>query len=147
MALHIVNAQPEIGLSGKQFFALSVGNADSTSAWYEYVFQLKLLKEIKTPDGAVHVRIVGNDDLLLEIIQPKDSKTLADAGVDPGQPFKLQGIFKVGIYVRDIKEAEKYLRQKNAVIKHGAFDDKDTQTTSLVIEDVNRNLIQIIQRP
>ena len=55
--------------------------------------------------------------------------------------------FKVGIYVRDIKEAEKYLRQKNAVIKHGAFEDRDTQTTSLVIEDVNRNLIQIIQRP
>ena len=94
----------------------------------------------------VHVRIIGNEALLLEIIQPKGLKTIADAGLDASQPFKLQGIFKVGIYVEDITRAEKYLRQKNVFIKHGIFDDAETKTKSLIIEDVNKNLIQVIQR-
>jgi hypothetical protein len=146
IVLLVVNAQDQMLISGQHFLALSVSNADATSKWYEDVFQLRLLKEIKTPDGSVHIRIIGNDHLLVEIIQQKDSKTIADAGVDPRQPYELQGIFKAGIYVRDIFQAEKYLKQKEVLVKHGVFDDAETQTKSLIITDADENLIQVIQR-
>ena len=74
-ALLAGKSKNEIGLAGHQFFALSVSNADSVSTWYENVFQLKLLKEIRMPDGSGHVRIIGNENLMIEIVQHKGSKS------------------------------------------------------------------------
>lgn len=137
----------EIGLSGNQFFALSVSNADSVSAWYENVFQLKLLKEIRPADGSVHVRIIGNENLILEIIQHKGSKSLTDCDIDRTQAYRMNGIFKIGLYVNDVQKAQNYLQQKKVAIKNSIFEDADTRTKSFVITDAKLNLIQIIQQP
>lgn len=53
------------GIVGKNFIAMTVSNADSTSLWYESVFGLKLLKEIKTADGSAYGRIEGNEFLMV----------------------------------------------------------------------------------
>src|SRR5688572_27234298 len=136
-----------IGLSGNQFFALSVSNADSVSAWYENVFQLKLLKEMRPADGSVNVRIIGNENLVIEIIQHKGSKSLSDCNIDRIQPYRMNGIFKIGLYVNDVQKAQNYLQQKRVVIKNSIFEDADTRTKSFVITDAKLNLIQIIQQP
>jgi hypothetical protein len=137
----------EFGLSGNQFFALSVSNADSVSAWYENAFQLKLLKTVKSPDGSVNVRIIGNKNLMIEIVQPPGSKSLNDCGIDPSQAYRMKGIFKIGLYVEDIEAAKTYLTKKNVFIKHSVFEDTDTRTRSFIVTDNKGNLIQIIQHP
>ena len=137
----------EISLSGHQFFALSVSNADSVSAWYENIFQLKLLKEARIPNGSGHVRIIGNENLMIEIVQHKDSKSLEDCNLDRAQTYRMKGIFKIGLYVDDLEKAQTYLLQKDVHIKHSIFEDTDTSTKSFIITDAKSNLIQIIQRP
>lgn len=137
----------EMSLVGHQFFALSVSNADSVSAWYENIFQLTLLKEVRMPDGSGHVRIIGNENLMIEIVQHKGSKSLADCAIDPAQAYRMRGIFKIGLYVNDLEKTERYFGQKGVFIKHAIFEDSDTHTKSFIITDPKLNLVQIIQQP
>jgi len=138
-------AQSRINFSGKQFIALSVSNTDSTSKWYEDVFALKLLKEIKTPDMRIHARIIGNEQLVVEIIQTRNSKSLEELKLNKDQPFTVQGPFKYGFYVRDLSQVQAYLHEKKVVIKHEIFEDQDTHSKSLIFQDINGNLIQVLQ--
>lgn len=138
-------AQSRINFAGKQFIALSVANTDSTSRWYEDVFQLTLLKEIRTPDNRIHARIIGNSQLVVEIIQTRNSKSLEELKLNKDQPFTVQGPFKYGFYVRDLSQAQAYLREKKVVIKHDIFEDQDTHSKSLIFQDLNGNLVQVLQ--
>jgi hypothetical protein len=143
--LTTLKAQNNIRYTGIQFFAISVSSADSTSKWYEDVFAMTLLKEIKTADGNFHIRIIGNQFLKIEIIQDKASKSYTDCGVEQDQIYRVRGYFKTGFYVSSISEAEKYFRNKKVKIKHGPFDDKETNSRSLIIEDINGFLIQVME--
>jgi hypothetical protein len=140
-----INAQDKISFAGKQFIALSVANTDSTSKWYEDVFQLTLMKEVRTPDNRIHTRIIGNGQLVVEIIQTRNSKSLEDLKLNKGQPFNVQGPFKYGFYVRNLTQAQTYLHEKKVVIKHEIFEDQDTHSKSLIFQDINGNLIQLLQ--
>jgi hypothetical protein len=133
-------------LTGRQFFALSVSNTDSASAWYESIFGVRLLKEIKPSDVPVHVRILGNDHFIIEIGKMSGSKTLADCGLDPGDSHKMNGFFKIGFFVEDLKQAQNYFIGKKVKILHGPFDDAETASSSFIIEDLFGNMIQVLQR-
>ena len=109
------------GMIGKTFFALNVSNADSTSRWYEGVFGLKLLKEIKTADGSAYVRIEGNEFLMVEILQSRDSRTLNDCNLRQEQSHLMRGFFKTGFFVSDIHRAEEYFKTKGIAIRHPVF--------------------------
>jgi hypothetical protein len=143
--LFTAGAQSRINFAGKQFIALSVPNTDSTSKWYEDVFALKLLKEIKTPDSRIHTRIIGNEQLVMEIIQTRNSKSLEELKLNKGQPFNVQGPFKYGFYVKDLSQTLAYLREKKVVIKHEIFEDQETHSKSLLFQDINGNLVQVLQ--
>jgi predicted enzyme related to lactoylglutathione lyase len=143
---HVHAQKNGLKLTGTQFFALSVSNTDSASAWYESMFGLKLLKEIKPADMPMHIRIIGNENLLVEIGMMQGSKSLADCGLNPDDAHKMNGFFKVGFFVADIKQAENYFKGKKVVIRHGPFDDADTATTAFIIEDPFGNMIQVLQR-
>jgi hypothetical protein len=138
-----IKAQEEIKYSGKQFFAVSARNTDSTSAWYERVFRVKLLKEIK-PGNGIHVRILGNEHVMIEIAQPIRSGTIEYPGAEKDR-FTIPGYFKIGFYVADIVLAEKYFRGKNVNILHGPFDDKETNSRSFIMEDINGDMIQVLE--
>lgn len=140
-----VKSQTEIGLTGKQFLALSTSSADSVSAWYEEIFQLKLLKEFRAPDGSGYVRIIGNEHLIIEILQHKNSKSLQDCAVSSEQPYLMRGFFKVACYVKDVTLADKYLRSKHVVIRNPIFVDNETRSKSLIITDCMQKLIQVIE--
>ena len=99
------------------------------------------------PDGSGHVRIIGNENLMIEIAQYKGSKSLADCNIDRTQAYRMKGIFKIGLYVDDLEKTERFLRQKGVFIKHAIFEDTDTNTKSFIITDTKLNLIQIIQQP
>ena len=130
---------------GKSFIALNAPDADSTARWYEEMFGLKLLKEIKTADGSAHIRIEGNEFLMVEIIQVKGSKAITDCQLKQDESHLLNGIFKAGVFVRDAKKAEDYFKSKGVAIRHSIFSDKETATTSFILGDPNGNMLQFIQ--
>lgn len=133
------------GLIGKTFIALNVSNADSTAAWYEDMFGVKLLKEIKIPDGYGHIRIEGNEHLMVEILRAKDSWSLAQCNLDKENAHLLRGYFKTGFFVEDIRKAREYFKVKSGKVVHDIFRDEETATLSFIIEDPNGNMLQFIQ--
>jgi hypothetical protein len=139
-------AQIESEITGKQFIALSVASTAASSAWYEQLFNMKLVKEIKPADQSVHIRIIGNENLTIEIIQLNNSKSLADCSLPQGETHRLKGIFKTGLYVKDIEWAEKYFRGKNVPIRHSIFEDSEMQIRSFIMTDLDGNMIQILQQ-
>ena len=133
----------QLPIIGKSFFAITVKNADSVANWYSSTFQLRSLKEINdTAMGAV-VRIIGNDNMIIEILQLKDAKPAKDLGL--GSTFQLHGFVKVGFFVKSLDEAVKYFTQKNIKIKYGPFNDEASKTKNLIISDNEGNLIQFFE--
>ena len=134
-----------LGIIGKSFIAINASSADSIAQWYDEMFGLNLLKEIKVADGSAHIRIEGNEFLMVEIIEVKDSKVLADCKLQPDQSHMLRGFFKAGVFVSDVQKTLDYFKTKGVAIKHSIFSDKETATKSFVLEDPNGNLLQFIQ--
>ena len=130
----------QLPIIGKSFFALTVKNADSVANWYSSTFQLRSLKEINdTAMGAV-VRIIGNDNMVIEILQLRDSKPAKDLGLR--STFPLHGYVKVGFFVKSLDEVQKYFNQRNIKIKYGPFNDEASKTKNLIISDCEGNLVQ-----
>ena len=133
------------GIVGKNFIAMTVSDNDSTSLWYENVFGVRLLKEIKPADGLVHIRIEGNEFLMVEILEMKESRNIVDCNLKQEQAHLLQGFFKAGLFVRDAAKAEQYFKSKGIAIRHPLFHDKETATSSFILEDPNGNMLQFIE--
>lgn len=139
-------SQSRLDIIGKSFIALNVSNADSTARWYEEMFGVKLLKEIKPTDGSAHVRIEGNDFLMVEILQVKGSKSIGDCNLKKDQSHMLAGYFKAGVFVRDAQKAQDYFKSKGVAIRHDVFSDEDTGTKSFILEDPNGNMLQFLEK-
>ncbi|HMG93797.1 MAG TPA: VOC family protein [Chryseolinea sp.] len=133
------------GVVGKNFLAMTVSDADSTSQWYQNMFGVKLLKEIKPADGSVHIRIEGNEFLMVEILEMKESRNIVDCNLKQEQAHLLQGFFKAGLFVRDAEKVEQYFKSKGIAIPHPLFHDKETATSSFILEDPNGNMLQFIE--
>ena len=137
------NLYAQLPIIGKSFFAVTVKNADSVANWYTAAFQLKSLKEINDTAMGVVVKIIGNDNMVIEILQMKDSKTSKDWGLKSN--FQVHGFVKVGFFVRSLDEAQKYFSQKNIRILYGPFNDESTRTKNLIITDCEGNLVQFFE--
>lgn len=136
-------AQNLMEYTGKQFFAITVPNTDSTSEWYEEIFQMKLLKEFRSVEKNIHVRIIGNNHLRVEIVQNENS--LSGCSVQKDDKIRVRSCFKAGLYVNNMASAEAYLRERNVIIKHGPFEDKEIHARSFIIEDPNGFMIQVLE--
>lgn len=137
------NLFAQLPIIGKSFFALTVKNADSVADWYTSAFQLTSLKEINDTAMGVVVKIIGNDNMVIEILQMKDSKTAKDWGLKSN--FQVHGFVKVGFFVRSLDEVQKYFTQKNIRILYGPFNDESTRTKNLIIADCEGNLMQFFE--
>ena len=133
------------GLIGKTFFAINVSNADSAAVWYEELLGVKLLKEIRMPDGFGHIRIEGSEFLMVEILRAKDSRSLTHCNLERNQSHLLRGYFKTGLFVEDIHKAREYFKSKGVDVRHDVFSDKETATVSFILEDPDGNMLQFIQ--
>jgi hypothetical protein len=133
----------QLPIIGKSFFALSVKNADSVANWYTSTFNLKSIKEINDTAMGVVVKIIGNDNMVIEILQMKDSKTAMDWGLKSN--FQMHGFVKVGFFVTSLEAIQQHLNKKGIEIKYGPFNDKETKTKNLIISDCEDNLIQFFE--
>ncbi len=133
----------QLSIDGKSFFALTVKNADSVANWYISAFNLKSMKEINDTERGVVVKIIGNDNMVIEILQMKDSKSAKELGLN--STFQMHGFVKVGFFVKNLETVQKHLNQKNIPIKYGPFNDESTKTKNLIISDCEGNLLQFFE--
>lgn len=133
----------QLPIIGKSFFALTVKNADTVANWYAAAFQLRTLKEINDTSRGAVVRIIGNDNMVIEILQLKDSKPATDLGLT--STFQVHGFVKAGFFVKSLDQVVKYLNQKNIKIKYGPFNDEASKTKNLIISDCEGNLVQFFE--
>ena len=137
------NLFAQLPIIGKSFFALTVKNADSVANWYSSTFQLRSLKEINDTSMGAVVKIIGNDNMVIEILQLKDSKPAKDLGLE--SPFQMHGFVKVGFFVKSLGDVQKYFDQKQIKILYGPFNDESTRTKNLIISDCEGNLVQFFE--
>ena len=137
------NLFAQLPIIGKSFFALTVNNADSVASWYTSTFHLTSLKEINDTAMGVVVKIIGNDNMVIEILQMKNSKPVKALGLI--STFDVQGFVKVGFFVKSLDEVQKQFGQKGIKIKYGPFNDEASKTKNLIISDNEGNLIQFFE--
>ncbi len=133
----------QLAINGKSFFALTVKNADSVAGWYSSTFNLRSIKEINDTSMGVVVKIIGNDNMVIEILQMKDSKPAKEFGLT--STFQMHGFVKVGFFVKNLEEVQKHFTQKNIKIRYGPFNDESTKTKNLIITDNEGNLLQFFE--
>jgi catechol 2,3-dioxygenase-like lactoylglutathione lyase family enzyme len=130
--------------AGRQFFALSVPNAQSTSDWYRRAFGVQLLHEIKPADGSAHILIVGTDELLIEIMQSRAAKSPGAEVIE--NRHLTHGIAKIGLYVQDLDGAVEHLRGMNAKFATGIIENQKLDMRFVLVKDPDGNIVQLFSR-
>lgn len=129
---------PAVRPVAPQFFALSVPDAAASARWYQEMFGLTLLREIKPPDGSVHIFILVSDALHVEILQNKEAKPAGQA------PFLTHGFFKTGFHVADLEATVAALKAKGVSFAYDITDDP-TGARFAILSDNSGNRIQLFQ--
>jgi catechol 2,3-dioxygenase-like lactoylglutathione lyase family enzyme len=140
-----LQAAESITPTSAQFVALSVPDAPASARWYSEAFGLRVLGEIKPPDGAAHVIILSSDTLLMEILQLRDAKSPAEEGIQ--KPQLTHGIFKVGFHVSDLDAAVARLKTLNARFETGIVDDQRHRLRFVLLRDPHGNFVQLFGTP
>lgn len=126
------------------FSAVIVNNVDSSTAWYQSVFDLKINNRIIDTERGFRVMILESPGFLLELIEnkswPDQKKILAD------QPAgtRIQGIFKIGFKVADMDACIKHLAGLR-IIPERIYTDSKTQKRNFLINDPDGNLVQFFE--
>lgn len=130
-----------IPISSPQFFAISVPDAAASARWYQDVFGLQVIREIKPPEAPVHVFILGSESLHVEVLQRNDARPAGAQG-----EVMVHGVFKAGFFVPALEPVVAALKAKGVKF---AFDITQDQTgvRFVIIEDNSGNRIQIFDRP
>jgi sugar lactone lactonase YvrE/catechol 2,3-dioxygenase-like lactoylglutathione lyase family enzyme len=136
---------PPIRPSGIQFFALSVPDAAASARWYQDVFGLTVLREIKPPDAPVHIFILTSDTLEVEILQHPQARHFTKAAPGVKAPTEIHGIFKVGLHVQDLDGTVAALKAKGVTFPFDLTDDP-TGVRFAILEDNSGNRIQLFER-
>lgn len=137
---------PIIRPAGIQFFALSVPDAAASARWYQDVFGMTVLREIKPPDAPVHIFILTSDKLEVEILQHPQARHFTQAAPGVKAPTEIHGIFKVGLHVQDLKGTVAALKAKGVTFPFDVTDDP-TGVRFAILEDNSGNRIQLFERP
>lgn len=58
---------PVLGLTASQFLALSVKDLAASARWQQQTFALSVLKDLPSPDGSSHTRILHSPVLVVEL--------------------------------------------------------------------------------
>jgi catechol 2,3-dioxygenase-like lactoylglutathione lyase family enzyme len=126
------------------FSAVIVSNVDSSTAWYQSVFDLKIKNRINDTQNGFRVMIMESSTFLLELIEnktwPDQKKLLADK--PPGT--RIQGFFKIGLKVPDMDACLKRLADLG-IIPERIYTDSETKRRNFLINDPDGNLVQFFE--
>jgi catechol 2,3-dioxygenase-like lactoylglutathione lyase family enzyme len=130
-----VAGQSPAQLVGDAFVAVRVQDVEAASSWYIGVFDLVEVNRVEAADYSI--RILTGPGLSVELIQQSGD-------VEPaGRPF---GLFKSGIFVRDIDAFYREMQRRGVSTDHEVFVDRALQMRSFVMRDPEGNRLQVFQR-
>ena len=129
------------GVTGS-FFALSVGDLEATTGWYEQKLGLKVVMQVPKEKDTPAVTVLAGGGLIVELI--KNDKSIPVRQVAPGVagPDLIRGIFKVGIIVDDLDTVVALLKERSVPVFLGPYPAKKNSMRQLIIKDNEGNLVQ-----
>ncbi len=145
LSAFIAPAQTGAGFKYEPWFsALIVNNVDSSTAWYQSVFDMKIKNRIDDTQNGFRVMILESSAFLLELIENKtwpDQKKLLE-----GKPegTRIQGFFKIGFKVTDMDACLKMLTALK-MIPERIYTDSATKKRNFLINDPDGNLVQFFE--
>lgn len=141
----IVRAQTAGGFKYEPWFsAVIVNNVDSSTAWYQSVFDLKIKNRTDDTQNGFRVMIMESSTFLLELIENKawpDQKKLL-AGKPGGT--RIQGFFKIGFKVTDMDACLKRLAALK-IVPGRIYTDSETKKRNFLINDPDGNPVQFFE--
>jgi len=126
------------------FSAVIVHNIDSSTAWYQSVFDLKVRNRINDTERGFRVMILESSTFLLELIENKSFLQQKKILADQPQGTRIEGFFKIGFNVPDIDACLKHLAGLK-IIPERIYTDSDTKKRNFLIEDPDGNLLQFFE--
>ena len=141
----IAAAQNSSGVKYEPYFsAVIVHDVDSSTAWYQSVFDLKVKNRINDVERGFRVTILESPTFLLELIEnrswPAQKKLLADKP----EGTRIEGFFKIGFKVPDVDAFLKHLADLK-IIPERIYTDSETKKRNFLINDPDGNLLQIFE--
>ena len=127
----------------KQFFAISVADVTESAEWYNKIFGLKEIADLKAEDGNVHTKILESDFYLIELSQHKTGQSLKEAAPQIERNYLLHGFFKVGFYVKDFEAVINFLKENNVQFFGRIIEDEKHGIKFTLIKDNSGNILQI----
>ncbi|MEO9917607.1 MAG: VOC family protein [Parasphingorhabdus sp.] len=102
----------------RAFFALTVKDIDSMSAWYQQMLKVEQIVKADRPAPDGPVVILGNNQLLIEMQMRSDAvdrHLYMDGKKEAHRAF---GVFKIGFFANDLDELARFLETKGANFNH-----------------------------
>ncbi len=126
------------------FSAIIVKDVDTSAAWYQAVFGMKIKNRINDTERGFRVVIMEHPSFVLELIENKswpDQKQLLS-----GKPegTRIQGFFKIGFSVADLDRCLEHLASLN-IVPARIYTDAETKKRNFLIDDPDKNLIQFFE--
>jgi catechol 2,3-dioxygenase-like lactoylglutathione lyase family enzyme len=119
------------------FFAISVPDLAASTKWYTEKLGLRSILSVPKQPGAVGVNVLQGNGLTVEIQQHDGAEP-----VTRGAPSDRQGIFKVGVAVKDFDATLAMLRARGVGIFMGPFPKRSDQPAQVIVRDTSGTLIQ-----
>jgi hypothetical protein len=124
------------------FIALSVADVDSLSKWYQEKLGFTVLKSGEAPNKIAKFALLQNEAGVIELIQHREAKTLAEAAPSIKAAFQLHGIFKVGMVVENLDQLYASMKERQVQIAYDIMAAKDVPMRSFTIRDGEGNMLQ-----
>lgn len=131
-----------IQINGVNHFAISVANLEESIAWYERVFDFKVLDRSEIPGTGVKVSHMQAPGFLLEIFCAPESPPLAEDRKIPNRDLLTQGNKHISFGVPDAHVLVDEFKKLGVNI---AFIAEVDGTYGVFINDNTGNLIEIFE--
>ena len=123
------------------FSAIIVKNIDSSSKWYQSVFDLKVKEQMKDEKAGYNIIILESRSYTLELLELKNSFNPKDG---KAQNTEAQGIFKFGFHVKNMDDCLRHLQALKISVPQ-VWTDSKTKKRNFLITDLDGNLIQFFE--
>ena len=123
------------------FSAIVVKNMETSSKWYQSVFNLKVKDQVKDDNAGYNIVILESPSLTLELLQLKNSFNPKEGKSGNVEPF---GLLKIGFKTKDMDACLKQLASLNITVPQ-IWTDSETKKRNFLITDPDGNLIQFFE--
>ncbi|NNF26168.1 MAG: VOC family protein [Gemmatimonadetes bacterium] len=132
-----VGQNPPVLFESSGFFALQVADAEEMAGWYGRVLGLEMLRVIDDEDRGMRIRILSDGVVGVELIEAPGWEV---------PPQRHRGIFKAGLFVRDIEGAYEWIHDQGVESDARIVTDEVMQVRTFVLQDPEGNRVQLFEK-